>query len=465
MKHSRRLKKKAALCLGMLLTVNTCVISSIIVSGTATAESSDIISKAAAYLETKAAADGSFGDSSIINDTSYALSALRTAGTDSHDASVKWLADNADNSNTDIIARIAASTGDGSYLGKLETQQNKDGGFGLYPDYASDVIDSVLVLEAVNETGYSGENITGENLLTYFLGAVNEDGGYAWADYNKSEPMLTAMAVYDICTFLNAHHYSAAQFASSVSYVEKITDSYEDSDIQTTICKYLALDAAGANPDLSSVIDELGKAQKEDGSFAESIPATYFAIKLANAANGGETKPITPTTTTTVTTTAVTTTPETTTTTSTTTSTETTTTTVTTTTSTSTTATPTTTTTTVTTPETTASTTTTVTATETDAEVTTIVTTETATVKFLLGDVNRDNIVDGRDATETLVHYSKISAEKESALEPDQLKAADVNADKVVDGRDASAILTYYAYVSTGHEISVEDFISNQNHE
>jgi len=38
----------------------------------------------------------------------------------------------------------------------------------------------------------------------------------------------------------------------------------------------------------------------------------------------------------------------------------------------------------------------------------------------------------------------------------------DVNGDDIVDGRDATAILTYYAKTSTGYTGTLEDFIKSQ---
>ncbi len=60
-------------------------------------------------------------------------------------------------------------------------------------------------------------------------------------------------------------------------------------------------------------------------------------------------------------------------------------------------------------------------------------------------DVNGDNQVDGRDATDVLTDYARISAGYSSAFSASQKIAADANKDNVVDGRDATIILTYYA--------------------
>ncbi len=79
-----------------------------------------------------------------------------------------------------------------------------------------------------------------------------------------------------------------------------------------------------------------------------------------------------------------------------------------------------------------------------------------------LGDINGDNIIDGRDATDVLTNYAKTSTGQDTKYSEKQLKSADANNDGVVDGRDATLILTFYAYISTGNSISFEGYILAQ---
>ena len=82
------------------------------------------------------------------------------------------------------------------------------------------------------------------------------------------------------------------------------------------------------------------------------------------------------------------------------------------------------------------------------------------TIKIIkMGDVNSDDLIDARDASEVLTYYAKTSAGGKSTLA--NSSAADVNSDKVVDGRDASTILAYYAVASIGYDGTVNDFIKN----
>lgn len=77
-----------------------------------------------------------------------------------------------------------------------------------------------------------------------------------------------------------------------------------------------------------------------------------------------------------------------------------------------------------------------------------------------LGDINGDNIIDGRDATAVLTEYAIISTGKDFTFDEKQKEASDANKDGIIDGRDATLILTYYAYISTGHDITIIAFIN-----
>ncbi|MBR1824004.1 MAG: hypothetical protein IJ779_07210 [Ruminococcus sp.] len=77
----------------------------------------------------------------------------------------------------------------------------------------------------------------------------------------------------------------------------------------------------------------------------------------------------------------------------------------------------------------------------------------------LKGDVNGDQIIDGRDATDILTEYSKTSAGQASILNDEQKALSEVTGDNVVDGRDATLILTYYAFASTGNEMTLPQYL------
>ncbi len=284
-KDKIRNKKNLSVFLSAVLAVNTCAMIKVSTYGSGSPDSeelrNDIVDRAYAYLDSKIASDKSIGDSSTINDTAYALKAYRKAEKGGHNDSLKWLADNVSFSNTDMTSRLASASGDQEYLGKLEVKQNPDGGFGLYPDYESDVFDTVLVLEAINETGYSGTDVSAEDVCSYLMRSANPDGGYSYADSNVSDPELTGIVVYNVGKYLSMTDGDMSQLDAPLSYLSgTVNDSYTDSAIDTTLYKYLAYQATGTEFDPGSIVSELGDAEKTDGSFAGRVRTTSLAIEL-----------------------------------------------------------------------------------------------------------------------------------------------------------------------------------------
>jgi len=88
-------------------------------------------------------------------------------------------------------------------------------------------------------------------------------------------------------------------------------------------------------------------------------------------------------------------------------------------------------------------------------------TTANPTSATILGDVNDDKIIDGKDATAILTEYAKTSTGAEPSFSLSQQIAADVNSDNAIDGRDATAVLSFYAYISTGKTTSLAEFVAN----
>ena len=79
-----------------------------------------------------------------------------------------------------------------------------------------------------------------------------------------------------------------------------------------------------------------------------------------------------------------------------------------------------------------------------------------------LGDVDKNGIIDGKDATGILSYYAAVSANKEGALNAEQQTAADVDQDGKIDGVDATTVLSYYASTSVGLADSLEYYVQNR---
>lgn len=66
---------------------------------------------------------------------------------------------------------------------------------------------------------------------------------------------------------------------------------------------------------------------------------------------------------------------------------------------------------------------------------------------FMLGDVNKDGVLDGTDATLTLQEYTIVLSGMEANFKAYEKAAADYNFDGIVDGTDATLILTEYTRI------------------
>lgn len=77
---------------------------------------------------------------------------------------------------------------------------------------------------------------------------------------------------------------------------------------------------------------------------------------------------------------------------------------------------------------------------------------------YILGDSNKDGMVNASDATEVLKYYSELSTGG-NVWANDKTKLADMDGDGMVDSSDASYILSYYSVASTGGNITPERFM------
>jgi len=279
------IRKNLSVLLAIIFTVNLCAMIRLSTHGMDEsdyiAECNKIIENAAAYINSRQNIDYSFGDNKTINDTTDALLALRSTQTDIPYDSEKWISDNISTSNIDMVARLSSSTGNPDYLTYIEEYQNDDGGFGLYPDYSSDILDSVLVLDAINETGYTGSAVSADSLWLYLLNSVNEDGGLSYNKANNSDLILSAMALYSISRYFSAKSYDTAVLTNIADYLKNnIYDDYSDSMLEKTVYKHLALYQYGEEPDAVEILESLASVQKNNGSFANSVHITSLVIRL-----------------------------------------------------------------------------------------------------------------------------------------------------------------------------------------
>ena len=114
-----------------------------------------MLDKSVNYIASSCNDNGSFGDYvSIINDTAEAAEVMRNFSEKDLSSTISWLKNNGYDENTDTLSRTAAACQDAETLDSVISYANADGGFGLYKASASDVLDSALVLEAINSSAF-----------------------------------------------------------------------------------------------------------------------------------------------------------------------------------------------------------------------------------------------------------------------------------------------------------------------
>lgn len=155
------------------------------------AEIQEAKQKALNWLEGQQGEDGRAGTSPLVNDTCMVLEQFREEGME---ADSSWLAEQLtrkEHENTDSLSRSYCALRQEELLERLLTMQNPDGGWGLTSDYESEVLDSMLALEALAYTENGPEQPECNRLITYLRSIQQEDGGFAYMEGMESDPVLT----------------------------------------------------------------------------------------------------------------------------------------------------------------------------------------------------------------------------------------------------------------------------------
>ncbi len=225
--------------------------------------------------------NGSFGDDSLINDTAEVQKLLGDFGVDYES---EWLIENAAkwSNNNDSLARLYLATGNEEYLEPVLATQNPDGGFGLNRDYTSDVLDSVLVYEAlVRRYIQTGENLKELQLLAaYLMEQQNDDGSYSYTQGAGADYELTARIAIITTYLINMDVMcDEAWLAGMEEYLMKEKVSFEG-DFVNAAYQRIYMCMSGMITDTGEMEAELKSLQQEDGSFMGSLDSTMAAVRL-----------------------------------------------------------------------------------------------------------------------------------------------------------------------------------------
>lgn len=291
----RNKKKIISLFLSGLLILNLISFASIETWGSVAEDlrqsQSKIVGAAQKYLADNVNENGSFGNNTdIINETAEAVSVLKHFDKFNSANSVNWLKNNGSKENVDTAARAAIAAGDAELLESILPFANKDGGFGMHKDYTSDVLDSVLVLEAINACGSSLYKDEGTKLCIYLAGKANKDGSWSYSSESSSDVILTAMVDYNISKFLADNSLSSDEITqlmdNSIKYLNSSADmSFDSGKIEKTLYVQLAVMQHEGKIDYKTVVDSLKNIQNDNGSFYDDVHITSLVLKLLEGMN------------------------------------------------------------------------------------------------------------------------------------------------------------------------------------
>ena len=247
--------------------------------------------RALQWLQNNQNANGSYGAERIVKDTCQVESLLRDMGIGGEQS---WLITRREElselatSDNDTLARVYCATGDERYLSAI-SKPNADGGLGLTAWYESDILDSMLVLEAYlrkNRTdgGYSDEI----NHILEFLGQHQKTGGgFAYLPDMEADDLLTAR----IGTLLLAcEQYGSADIQRTaitpmLQGVEQFMKEHphtleSQTDFEAAACQAIYLCMQERIKSTKDWEIQLQALQSSDGGFFDNLDCTIAAIRL-----------------------------------------------------------------------------------------------------------------------------------------------------------------------------------------
>ncbi|MEN8265108.1 MAG: CARDB domain-containing protein [Nitrospirota bacterium] len=241
------------------------------------------------WLKANQNTDGSWGSSSDFRDTSTVIDALNVLGeTDAAltDA-LNWLNSIPVESNDYIARRAASFAGAGEDVnadldGFVQTQYI-NGGWGYYPDYASGIYDTSLVLNAFREASFMDISVIGRAFY-FLLSKQNEDGSWSFVPDAPGDVVTTSM-VLDLCFYYGVMYEDEA-LDSGVAWLlsQQNTDGgfgNSDSTAQSTAMALNALLMSGQiqAETLNSTVNYLQLNQLPNGSWNDNAYETAVVVK------------------------------------------------------------------------------------------------------------------------------------------------------------------------------------------
>ena len=193
--------------------------------------------------------------------------------------------------NTDQDARYAAALCDEETMEEVIVCQNPDGGFGLAEGYQSDPLDTMLVLQGLQQCSMWQET---ETLLPYFAAVQQEDGGYSYTGQDASDPWMTARIGHEILMSKEGKTGNVAAGENSPIQDQLLQgidtyvmsgkwDKSSEKDFLKSAWVSIYSYERGLLENAVITGGELLKLQLQDGSFYGNIQKTVAAVLLLNA--------------------------------------------------------------------------------------------------------------------------------------------------------------------------------------
>lgn len=185
--------------------------------------------------------------------------------------------------SNDSLARLYEETGNETYFDEIMLSQNEDGGFGLTEQYQSDVLDTLLVYEAlVHRNAMDAEHSDVINrIIGYMLIHQNEDGGFSYTSRMESDDLLTLKAAVITLAYerFGTGYEENSLVEAAKQFVElKEYDFSRDNFIKKLYQEmYYAMKNDEYEPD--AVLTELKKIRDSEGRYYENDEATKTADK------------------------------------------------------------------------------------------------------------------------------------------------------------------------------------------
>ena len=291
MYHKTAFKKRLlalALAVGMLnstIGITTCL--------AAATPQENAISKAVDWLNANQNGDGSWGKSDVsFIDTSEVSDYITKNNilTDNLERSKAWM-ETVQIPNNDVAARVLPFVKDSDrYTATkdiLIKNQNEDGGWGIYSGYESDVLDTELVLNALNNDNTIEKSVL-QNAVSYIISRQHQDGSWSFQDNEDPVISLTARIAITLNSFqktsgivsdeLQTSMQKAGEYLISVQKADKTWGTDKDSITDTLLSYRAVLETEGLDF-VDGVDTAIINIQDTDGSWYDSPYITALALK------------------------------------------------------------------------------------------------------------------------------------------------------------------------------------------